>query len=462
MEVVPDASGPGLVIGVADGGETRVVARGMADLDHGIPLASDTVFHVASVSKQFTAGLVVHLGIPFDDPVSRWLPWFPFPSIRVSHLVGHTSGLRDHWSLFELGGRRMEDVLTTADAMRTLATQRSLNFPPGSWEGYSNTNYTLLALLVSAAAGSPFADVAGEWLATLGLHDTRVVGSYRSVVPRRASSYSSAGRVALSYEVVGSTSLHTTAPDLLRWLSLDHFRATDPLPADLAGPETYGLGVRHSPSGTRYHAGADAGFRTYVARDPARDISVVVLANLGSIDVEAVAHRMLGVTPSISDGGEPPSGRFLDPRHGLLIDLHALRGGGLGFDGAHGPMRLAPAGPGRWAGPMASVVADGGVAVSDDPVRAPHRWRRLDPAGPPLTPGRYWCDEIEAHLLVTAGGEVALPGGAAHPASHAGEGWYAVPVPDREIGRLTLRVVSEDAFRCSVHGAQDLLYRRTG
>ena len=490
-EVVPDAAGPGLVVGVAvEGAGMRVAARGLADLDHGVPLTAHSVFHVASVSKQVTAGLVDHLvaegALSYDDPVAQWLPWFPFPAVRVAHLAVHTSGLRDHWSLFELGGRRMDDVLTADDAMRTLAMQHTLNFPTGGWQGYSNTNYTLLALIVAEVVGRPFPAVADEWLAAIGLRDTRVVGSYGAVVPRRATSYDAGPdgprRVALSYEVVGSTSLHTTAPDLLRWLATGRVDRTPEacaaagLPTELAGAETYGLGVRHGRYGaeeTRYHAGADAGFRTYVVRVPGPGVGVVVLSNLGSIDVEAAAHKVLALVlpPDPAHppdpASTPPTGRFLDPRHALLIDLADLPGipGGVGFDGAHGAMRLTPAAPGRWAGPMAELIAQPDLAVSDDPVRAPHRWRRLDPAGPALTPGLYWCDEIDAHLWVIQDGEdgpaaVALPGGAAHVAEHAGEGWYAVPVPDREVARLTLRVVSPDALRCSVFGAQDLLYRR--
>ena len=97
---------------------------GMADLDHNVAITPSTVFHVASMSKQFTAASLLLLEqqgkLSLDDDVRKYIPDLPdFGSlITIRHLIHHTSGLRDQWDLLELAGWRYSlDLITDDDIM---------------------------------------------------------------------------------------------------------------------------------------------------------------------------------------------------------------------------------------------------------------------------------------------------------------------------------------------------------
>lgn len=93
------------------------------------PLGANTVIDVASVSKQFTAfsiALLVDAGeLDLDADVRTLIPEVSAleEPITVRQLVHHTSGVRDQWDLLVLAGWRMEDVITTADALDLLAAR---------------------------------------------------------------------------------------------------------------------------------------------------------------------------------------------------------------------------------------------------------------------------------------------------------------------------------------------------
>src|SRR5690606_32574770 len=100
---------PGAAVAVMREGEI-VFKRGygMANLDHDVPIKPSSVFHAASVSKQFTAAAIHLLALEgrlsLDDDVRRHLPQLPDfgATITLGHLIHHTSGLRDQWELLGL------------------------------------------------------------------------------------------------------------------------------------------------------------------------------------------------------------------------------------------------------------------------------------------------------------------------------------------------------------------------
>ena len=118
---------------------------------------------VASMSKQFTAASILLLTqqgkLSWDDDVRKYIPELPdFGSvITIRHLIYHTSGLRDQWSLLQLAGWRYSlDLITDDDVMSVLARQKDLNFKPGEKHVYCNTGYTLLAIIVKRVSGMSF------------------------------------------------------------------------------------------------------------------------------------------------------------------------------------------------------------------------------------------------------------------------------------------------------------------
>lgn len=305
---------PGAAVLVFRGGQ-QLFAKGYgrADLEHGAAITPRTPFHVASVSKQFTAFAIALLAaqgrLSLDDDVRRHIPEladFGQP-ITLRHLLNHTSGMRDQWSLWVLAGGLSDDVIRQDDLMRLITRQRELNFATGTEWAYSNTGYTLLAEVVERVTGEDF----GRWMkanvfAPLGMNDTQVYDNHERIVPGRAYSYSAAGegyeKAVLSYANAGATSLFTTAEDLARWLrnfgsgQLGGARVGEMMRQRgvLANGDTtdYALGVflgRHRGLDMIEHGGADAGFRSAVRYYPALDAGVVVLANLGDIDAEDIA-----------------------------------------------------------------------------------------------------------------------------------------------------------------------------
>lgn len=194
---VLDRGGPGAAVGVIRGGE--VVHRagyGIAHLDHGIPITPETVFDIASISKQFGAMAALLLEaegkLDFDADVRDHVPELPDfgPTITVRHLVHHTSGIRDWPHTLALGGVEMSDVISLEKILRMLFNQRDLNFPPGSEYAYSNTGYNLLALTVERASGMTFrAFTQKRIFEPLGMSHTHFLDSYTEAVPGRAESY---------------------------------------------------------------------------------------------------------------------------------------------------------------------------------------------------------------------------------------------------------------------------------
>jgi CubicO group peptidase (beta-lactamase class C family) len=311
------ADRPGGVVAVTRGGAT-VFARGygMANLEDGLANTPATVYHVASVSKQFTAFAIAMLAVQgrlsLDDDVRRYLPEVPDfgRTITLRHLLTHTSGLRDQWELWGMSGGLLGDVIRQQDLLRLVQRQRELNFEPGAEHLYCNTGFMLLSEVVARVTGEPFR----EWMRTnvfapLGMSATQIYDDDERLVPGRAYSFQEGEdgvrKSVLSYANAGATSLFTTANDLARWLRNWHT-------AEVGGPRVLalmqergvlnrgdtlpyalGLGVDTWRGQRRlFHGGADAGYRTFLEYFPALDAGVIVLGNSASFNSGGVADQV--------------------------------------------------------------------------------------------------------------------------------------------------------------------------
>lgn len=347
----------GGVVAFTRGGEVVFVrGYGMANLEDGVANSPSTVFHVASVSKQFTAFAIAMLAdqgrLSLDDDVRRHLPEFPDCGrpVTLRNLLNHTSGLRDQWVLWGMAGGLNDDVIRQQDLLRIIYRQRELNFEPGAEYLYSNSGYTVLAEVVARVTGQPFPDWMRENVfVPLGMEATQIYDDHQRLVPGRAYSYQpgAAGGVSkavLSFANMGPTSLFTTAPDLARWLR-NWRTGTVGGPRVLAMMEergiltrgdtlSYALGISvETWRGQRLlsHAGADAGYRSYLAWFPALDAGVIVLGNWSSLDVggllegvaEAFLERDLAPAPRASAA---PAAPRLQPWRPAATDLASYAG----------------------------------------------------------------------------------------------------------------------------------------
>ena len=298
---------PGASVAVIQRGVT-VYSQGFgsAQIEYGVPVSPQTVFHVASVSKQFTAMAVLLLEadgrLSLDDDIRTHMPEVPDMGAVVTprHLLRHTSGVRDQWELLAMAGWRLDDVITKVHVRRLLRNQRELNFEPGDEYMYSNMGFSLLADLVERVSGKPFSEFVNKRIfQPLGMSLTHVHDDHQMVVPDRAYSYATTPggyrNAVLSYANHGATSLFTTAEDLVTWL--DNFRLGTIGGSSLLEEMTtrgvlnsgdtiayaFGLSIgQYRGAKTIGHGGADAGFRSQVLWFPEQETGIAVLSNLAS------------------------------------------------------------------------------------------------------------------------------------------------------------------------------------
>jgi len=325
----PDS--PGLAIAVVrDGKIVHSRGYGLANLEYGVRNTPATIFHAASVSKQFTAfaiHLLAHDGkLSLDDEARKHLPELRVqgPPITIRHLLHHTSGLRDQWNLLQLAGLRMDDGITEGDILGLLWQQRQLNFAPGEDELYSNSGYTLLAQIVKRVSGQPLAAFAQERIfGPLGMKSTHFHENYGALVKGRAYSYVRVRDgwryTALSFSNVGATSLFTTVEDLARWdANFDDARVGGPAVAAAmlvsgrlnSGREinyASGLGMRsYRGLPAVEHGGIDAGYRAHILRLPKQRLSVLMLGNAADLATGELARRVADVYLEGTAGLEAP------------------------------------------------------------------------------------------------------------------------------------------------------------
>ena len=150
-------------------------ATGLADGVAGVPLGAGDPMVIGSTTKTFTATVVMQLVeegvLGLDDRVAAYFPDFGLsPDLTVRHLLGHRSGL---WNYTMDPGFGLSANSLDPEAVVREAIAQGEMFPPGSHFHYSNTNYTLLGLLIGEATGSPaHAEIRSRILDPLGLDDT--------------------------------------------------------------------------------------------------------------------------------------------------------------------------------------------------------------------------------------------------------------------------------------------------
>lgn len=321
---------PGCALGIYHEGE-MLYARGygMSNLEHDVPIAPDSVFHVASISKQFAAHCIVLLAkegrLSFDDDVREYLPDVPDygQKITIRHLIHHTSGLRDQWELLRLAGWREDDLITDGDVLEIVPRQAALNFPPGEQEFYSNTGYTFLGLIVQRVTGRSLRRCAEERIfQPLGMARTHFHDDHSEIVPGRTHGYVP-GKDGVGFRIsnpvfdtTGATSLHTTVEDLFRWDQYLERWLQDPENAGYleravlndGEQRKYGCGLRYD---TRHgvervgHAGADAGYRAHYLRVPAHRLGIAILCNLSTMTPANLVDDVLAILLESRFGGKP-------------------------------------------------------------------------------------------------------------------------------------------------------------
>ena len=333
-----DSLVPGAAVAVQkDGKIIFSKGYGYADLESSRKNTPTTIFHVASVSKQFTAFAIAMLAdqgkLSLNDDIRKYLPeLYDFGQvITINHLVHHTSGLRDQWSLLTMAGWRFDDVITQKQIMRVISRQKELNFKPGEEFLYCNTGFTLMGEIVKRVTGQTL----NEWTKAnvfdpLGMNNTFFYDDHERVVPNRAYSYYRDGRTGeykksvLSYANAGATSLFTTVLDLNTWAeNFEKMKVGNPKVMEMMNQQfilnngdtiDYAFGQtlsKYRGISIISHSGGDAGFRSYLLRIPDQHLSIAITSNYAQFGPGGLAF---GLTDVLATGLEPTKFSPLPPK----------------------------------------------------------------------------------------------------------------------------------------------------
>jgi len=288
-------------------------AYGKASLEWGIPNTVDVRFRIGSLTKQFTAALVLltqEAGqLAVTDPVTKYLPNAPasWAHVTLADLLHHTSGIPD----FIFDPRFLEWGMGTHTPAEVMAfiQQKPLNFAPGTQFGYSNSNYTLLGLVLEKASGRRYVDLLRERiLLPLGMKNSGL-DSDELILSKRATGYqpgpqhllpSRSSSLSVAWAVGG---IYSTTADLWRWeqgLFMGKVLSASSLQAmTTPGKSHYGDGVFiNERQGVTVveHGGQIEGFTSYMSYVPSQQVAVIVLGNVSGDTPDRLAGQLLDVT----------------------------------------------------------------------------------------------------------------------------------------------------------------------
>jgi D-alanyl-D-alanine carboxypeptidase len=307
---------PGLALAVLKDGKTlKAQGYGLANIELNVPATKDTVFEIGSITKQFTATLILQFAedskLKLDDKIQRYLPNAPASWSRVTlrHLLNHTSGITNYNNL---PGFEVSKKLNVDSFMKQIAPY-PLMFPPGQAWSYCNSAYNVLGYIIERVSGRSY------WHALkTNIFDRCGMASCQSrdqsvVIPNRASGYEFekgqwVNRDPDLTDVFAAGAIVSTVVDLAKWdparlLSQSSYEEICK-PARLNNRNTvqYGLGMRLEDYKGRTnigHGGSTSGFSASYQKFPDDKLTVIVLCNLGkrgiATDVaRAVADLYLG------------------------------------------------------------------------------------------------------------------------------------------------------------------------
>jgi CubicO group peptidase (beta-lactamase class C family) len=276
--------------------------NGNAHLNRTEPIDSLSSFHIASVSKTFTAMAVLKLWqdgkLNIDDEYSKYFPAFNYPGVTVRSLLNHRSGLPNYLYFMETLGWDKKTLIKNEDVLNYLITRKAelTNIAtPNTHFTYCNTNYALLALLVEKISGTNFPNYLQQtFFLPLQMKHTFLFNSLDT--SKVNPSYDWRGRqIPLGFldGVYGDKNIYTTPRDLLKWdraltggklftpQTLE--QAYAPYSNEKAGIKNYGLGWRMNifPNGkkTIYHNGWWHGSNAAFLRLLPDSVAIIVIGN---------------------------------------------------------------------------------------------------------------------------------------------------------------------------------------
>lgn len=274
--------------------------HGFFNLQKKDSLNSHSAFHLASVSKTFTAMAVLKLAemgkLSLTDSVQKFFPSFPYTNITVKLLLNHRSGLPNYIHFMEKLGWNKKQYCSNQDVLDYMIKYKPAASRPNTHFNYCNTNYALLALIIEKASGQTYADFLKEvFFKPLQMNDTYVFNMATDSATAMPS-YDWRGRQE-GYTFLdtgfGDKNIYSTPEDLFKWDQALYTNqlftketmeeAFTPYSNEKPGVRNYGLGWRMNvyPDGKKviYHNGWWHGNNTVFIRMIQDSVTIIVLGN---------------------------------------------------------------------------------------------------------------------------------------------------------------------------------------
>lgn len=316
---------PGYAIGISKNEQTLYKkGYGAANLDYNIPIESNSIFSIASVSKQFTAAcmalLILDNKVSLETPASQFIPELKKygDTIRIKHLIYNTSGITDYPMLKRKSGKSWVtfNYFDIDECISTSLSEEELLFKPGEKWNYCNVNFMLLTKIVEAISGQTFGNFAKTHLfEPLGMNHTSINDDITSIIKNRVTPYNlrtkeyidgykSYGiKISATGEYIqhprnsphyGGSGVVSSIDDLLKWSSnmtskefggqafYDLMHKTITFNHE-RNNQAFGLYIGDF-NGKKIVAweGGDWGISSQILRFPDYGVAIVVLSNLGS------------------------------------------------------------------------------------------------------------------------------------------------------------------------------------
>lgn len=315
---------------------------GLANMEWDVPNQVDTKFQIASVTKQFTAMLIMQLvaanKLDLHEPILTYLPDYPKKNgeqITIHQILSHTSGIpRDY------EGNEKHNKYPDRHRLTELVAQfweDPLEFTPGDRFTYSNSGYLVLGLIIETISEKTYETMLKERILTpLGMNNTGV-DLHRPIIKNRANGYfkgfgeyfNSDYRDLSSITAVGN--MYSTLEDMFLWDQalysekllpkkfMDQIFTKHVEDADYGGHHGYGWELKPKPIGktsemieTIGHSGAMQGFCALFTRIPSTNSSIIFLNNTSRAYLNAMTTAITGIlNDQPYDFPKKPTAKFM-------------------------------------------------------------------------------------------------------------------------------------------------------
>jgi len=312
---------PGVSIAIVQKGKPILKnSYGIEDMETRKKISSSTNFNVGSLTKQFTAMVILQLAekkkILFDDKLSRFFPQMNkkiADAITIKEMLTHSSGLVEHYDLMDTKNMKHAH---NADVLKAIQNIDSTYFPPGSDFRYSNTAYCLLALIVEKVSGMSYSAYLKRTIfQPLGMRNSTVWNENENI-SNKAIGYEyddttktfkrSDAEENIFFSTEGDGGIYTSIDEYLKWLSaLQTAKIISRRNVNLARSAhfsidrqkklSYGFGWFVDESSSPriiYHTGSNGGFRAYAYTIPDEGYMIVIFSNRTGVDLQNLVSEI--------------------------------------------------------------------------------------------------------------------------------------------------------------------------